>query len=127
SGRDAIAYARHTDPETLRRQLRGDLDWIVVKALDPDRARRYARGAALGADIGRHLANEPVAARAPSTGYRLRKFVLRHPVAVPLAALAILAIATGASFAVAGLVRARRAEQLAQQEAAAARSVTDFL
>jgi non-specific serine/threonine protein kinase/serine/threonine-protein kinase len=127
SGRDAIAYARHTDPESLRRQLRGDLDWIVVKALDPDRTRRYDSAAALAADIKRHLTNEPVAARAPSTGYRLRKFVLRHPVAVPLATLAILATATSASFAAAGMVRARRAEQLAQQEAAAARSVTDFL
>ena len=127
TGRDAIAYARHTDPETLRRQLRGDLDWIVVKALDPDRTRRYDSAAALAADIGRHLTNEPVTARAPSTEYRLRKFVLRHRVAVPAGALAVLAIATSASFAVAGMVRARRAEQLAQQEAAAARSVTDFL
>jgi len=127
NGVDAVAYARHTDPESLRRQLRGDLDWIVVKALDPDRTRRYDSAAALAGDIRRHLVNEPVAARAPSTGYRLRKFVLRHPVAVPSAALAILAIATSASFAVAGLVRARRAEQMAQQEAAAARSVTDFL
>ena len=127
TGRDAVAYARHTDPETLRRQLRGDLDWIVVKALDPDRARRYDSAAALAADIGRHLANEPVAARAPSTEYRLRKFVLRHRVAVPVGALAVLAIATSASFAVAGMLRARRAERLAQQEAAAARSVTDFL
>ncbi|HEX7979154.1 MAG TPA: serine/threonine-protein kinase [Gemmatimonadaceae bacterium] len=127
TGRDAVAYARHTDPESLRRQLRGDLDWIVVKALDPDRARRYDSAAALAADIGRHLANEPVSARAPSTEYRVRKFVLRHRVAVPLVALAVIAIATSASFAVAGMVRARRAERLAQQEAAAARSVTDFL
>jgi serine/threonine protein kinase/Tfp pilus assembly protein PilF len=127
TGRDAVAYARHTDPESLRRQLRGDLDWIVVKALDPDRARRYDSAAALAADIARHLANEPVAARAPSTEYRLRKFVLRHRVAVPLVALAVVAIATSASFAVAGMVRARRAEQMAQQEAAAARSVTNFL
>ena len=127
TGCEAVAYARHTDPDSLRRQLRGDIDWIVVKALDPDRTRRYESAAALAADIARHLANEPVAARAPSTGYRLRKFVMRHPVAVPVGALAILAIATSASFAVAGLVRARRAEQLAQQEAAAARSVTDFL
>jgi serine/threonine protein kinase/tetratricopeptide (TPR) repeat protein len=126
-GGEAIAYARHTDPDTLRRQLRGDIDWIVVKALDPDRTRRYESAAALAADIGRHLANEPVAARAPSRSYRLRKFVLRHPVAVPVGALAILAIATSASFAVAGLVRARHAEQLAQEEAAAARSVTNFL
>jgi serine/threonine protein kinase/tetratricopeptide (TPR) repeat protein len=127
TGRDAVAYARHTDPESLRRQLRGDLDWIVVKALDPDRTRRYDSAAALAADIARHLANEPVSARAPSTEYRLRKFVLRHRVAVPVGALAIIAIATSASFAVAGMVRALRAEQLARQEAAAARSVTDFL
>src|SRR6185369_12082354 len=100
---------------------------IVVKALDPDRTRRYESASALAADIGRHLANEPVTARAPSTEYRLRKFVLRHRVAVPAVALAVLAIATSASFAVAGMVRARRAEQLARQEAAAARSVTDFL
>jgi eukaryotic-like serine/threonine-protein kinase len=127
TGCEAVAYARHTDPNSLRRQLQGDIDWIVVKALDPDRTRRYESAAALAADIGRHLANEPVTARAPSRSYRLRKFALRHPVAVPLAAAAVLAIATSASFAVAGLVRARRAEQVAQQEAAAARSVTDFL
>jgi serine/threonine protein kinase/tetratricopeptide (TPR) repeat protein len=127
TGCEAVAYARHTDPDSLRRQLRGDVDWIVVKALDPDRARRYDSAAALSADIGRHLAHEPVAARAPSPSYRLRKLVLRHPVAVPVGVLAILAIATSASFAVAGMVRARRAEQLAQQEAAAARGVTDFL
>jgi tetratricopeptide (TPR) repeat protein len=127
TGRDAVAFARHTNPETLRRLLRGDLDWIVVKALDPDRTRRYDSAAALAADITRHLANEPVTARAPSTEYRLRKFVMRHRVAVPVGALAVIAIATSASFAVAGMVRARRAEQLARQEAAAARSVTDFL
>ena len=127
SGLDAVAYARHTDPQTLRRQLRGDLDWIVVKALDPDRTRRYDSAAALAADIARHLANEPITARAPSTEYRLRKFILRHPVAVPVGAVAVIAIATSGSFAVAGMLRARRAEQLAQQEAAAARSVTDFL
>ena len=125
--RDAIAFARRTDPDSLRRQLRGDLDWIAVKALDPDRTRRYDSAAALGADIARHLANEPVAARAPSTPYRIRKFILRHRIAVPVTALALLAIATSASFAVAGMVRARRAEQLARNEAAAARSVTDFL
>jgi serine/threonine protein kinase/tetratricopeptide (TPR) repeat protein len=127
TGRDAVAFARHTDPETLRRQLRGDLDLIVVKALDSDRTRRYDSAAALAADIARHLANEPVTARAPSAEYRIRKFVMRHPVSVPVGALAMIAIATSASFAVAGMVRARHAEQLARQEAAAARSVTDFL
>jgi eukaryotic-like serine/threonine-protein kinase len=127
TGRNAIAFARHTDLESLRRQLRGDLDWITLKALDPDRTRRYDSAAAFAADITRYLGNEPVAARAPSTPYRIRKFVLRHRIAVPVTALAILAIATSASFAVAGMLRARRAEQVARNEAAAARNVTDFL
>jgi non-specific serine/threonine protein kinase/serine/threonine-protein kinase len=124
---EAIAFARRADPESLRRQLRGDLDWITLKALDADRTRRYESASAFAADIARHLANEPVTARAPSTPYRLRKFILRHRIAVPVTALALLAIATSASFAVAGMLRARRAEQLARNEAAAARSVTDFL
>ena len=127
TGREAIAFARRTDPDSLRRQLRGDLDWIALKALDPDRSRRYDSAAAFAADIARHLANEPVTARAPSTPYRVRKFILRHRIAAPVTALALLAIATSASFAVAGMVRARRAEQVASNEAAAARSVTDFL
>jgi serine/threonine protein kinase/Tfp pilus assembly protein PilF len=124
---DAVAFARHTDPESLRRQLRGDLDWIVVKALDPDRARRYDSATALAADIARHLANEPVAARAPSTRYRVQKFIQRHRVAVPVTALALIAIAASASLAVAGMLRAQRAERTARYEAASARSVTDFL
>jgi len=127
TGREAIAFARRTDPDSLRRQLRGDLDWIALKALDPDRSRRYDSAAAFAADIARHLANEPIAARAPSTPYRIRKFILRHRIAAPVTALALLAIATSASFAVAGMVRARRAEQVASNEAAAALSVTDFL
>ena len=127
TGREAIAYARRTDPDSLRRQLRGDLDWIALKALDPDRSRRYDSATAFASDIARHLANEPVAARAPSTPYRIRKFILRHRIAAPVTALALLAIATSASFAVAGMVRARRAEQVASNEAAAARSVTNFL
>ena len=127
TGREAIAYARHTDAQSLRRELRGDLDWIVIKALDADRTRRYDSATALANDITRHLVNQPVSARAPSTGYRVRKFVMRHRIAVPASALALIAVAASASFAVAGMVRATRAEQLAQQEAEAARSVTDFL
>ena len=127
TGREAIAYARHTDAQSLRRELRGDLDWIVLKALDPDRTRRYDSATALANDITRHLVNQPVSARSPSTRYRVRKFVLRHRIAVPASVLALIAIAASASFAVAGMVRATRAEQLARQEAEAARSVTDFL
>ena len=127
SGRDAVAYARHTDPDSLRRQLRGDSTGSSSRrsipiGRDATRARQHCPPTS-GATSP--TSRSPRAHRARR--YRLRKFVMRHPVAVPVGALAILAIATSASFAVAGMVRARRAEQLAQQEAAAARSVTDFL
>jgi non-specific serine/threonine protein kinase/serine/threonine-protein kinase len=124
---EAIAQARRTDPENLRRELRGDLDWIVMKALDPDRSRRYDTATSFAADVERHLANEPVSARPPSAGYRLQKFVRRHRVAVPVTLLAVVALAGSAAFALAGMIRATRAERLASQEAAAAREVTGFL
>ena len=66
-----IARRRHTDTTTLRRQLRGDLDWITLKALDKDPARRYASASELAADIGRHLNDEPVL-RGPRVPFTLR-------------------------------------------------------
>lgn len=127
ASQQSIARARHTDPESLRRELRGDLDWIVIKALDNDRARRYDTASAFAADVTRHLDDEPVTARPPSARYRLTKLVRRHRVAVPATLLALLAILASTAFATAGMIRATRAERLAIQEADAARSVTDFL
>ena len=124
---ESVARARHTDPESLRRALRGDLDWIVIKSLDNDRARRYDTAAAFAADVTRHLEDEPVQARPPSLGYRLTKLVRRHRVAVPTTVLALLVILASTAFATAGMIRATHAERLAIQEADAARSVTDFL
>jgi Tol biopolymer transport system component len=60
------------------REVRGDLDWIVMKALEKDRARRYETAGGLAEDVRRHLEHEPILARGPSTGYRLRKFLRRH-------------------------------------------------
>ena len=73
-----IAKRRRSTPELLRKMLRGDLDWIVMKALEKDRTRRYETASALALDVQRHLADEPVLARAPGMLYRLRKFVRRH-------------------------------------------------
>jgi serine/threonine protein kinase/Tol biopolymer transport system component/tetratricopeptide (TPR) repeat protein len=79
-------------------QVRGDLDWIVMRTLEKDRARRYETASGLAEDIRRHLAHEPVVARGPSTAYRLRKFLRRHRVPT-IAALAVVLLA-GAAMAV---------------------------
>jgi serine/threonine protein kinase len=78
----------------LSRRLQGELDWIVMKALDKDRTRRYETASAFADDIGRHLAGEPVVAAPPSAGYRLRKFVRKHrgPVIAGSAIAAVLLI-----------------------------------
>ncbi len=75
---EQVAKQRRTDPASLRRTLSGDLDWIVMKAIEKDRTRRYATCGALGEDIRRYLANEPIMARPPSTAYKLRKFARRN-------------------------------------------------
>jgi len=76
------AEARGTEPKQLVSTLRGDLDWITMKALEKDRARRYGAPSELAADIRRYLNHEPVAARPASAGYKVRKYVRRHRVAV---------------------------------------------
>jgi eukaryotic-like serine/threonine-protein kinase len=84
------AQNRGADPPTLVQQLRGDPDAITLKALEKDRARRYASASDLSADIGRYLRNEPVTAHPPSVGYRARKYVRRHRLGVAVAAAATL-------------------------------------
>ncbi|MGH7970640.1 MAG: serine/threonine protein kinase, partial [Limisphaerales bacterium] len=73
-----IAHRRQVQPGVLARLLQGDLDWIVSKCLEKERARRYESAGALASDLQRHLQNELVLARPPSTLYRLRKVVRRH-------------------------------------------------
>ncbi len=99
------AKNRGADGPTLARQLRGDLDAITLKALEKDRARRYATPSELAADIGRYLRNQPVLARPASTAYRARKYVRRHRVGVAVAAIAALLLV---SVAVAQAVELRR-------------------
>jgi non-specific serine/threonine protein kinase/serine/threonine-protein kinase len=87
------AGRRQTNVPGLVRQLRGDLDWIVMKALEKDRARRYGSPAELAADVERHLGNQPVLAGRPSAAYRARKFVRRHRLGVGVAATGVLVLA----------------------------------
>ena len=73
-----LAQRRRIDPGTLRRRLRGDLDWITLKAMEKDRTRRYQTAHALDEDIQRHLAHEPVLAGQPSKIYRLKKLLRKY-------------------------------------------------
>jgi len=87
-----VAEHRKTNPDLLAKLVRGDLDWIVMKSLEKDRARRYEAADRLALDIQRHLEHRPVLAHAPSTTYRLHKFLRRHRSQV-IAALAMLVVA----------------------------------
>jgi serine/threonine protein kinase/tetratricopeptide (TPR) repeat protein len=83
----SISAQRHTEPAKLTKLVRGELDWIVMKAIEKDRSRRYETANGFAMDVQRYLANEPVTACPPSTVYRLRKFVKRHKGGVAIAAL----------------------------------------
>jgi len=82
-----VARLRGTEVGMLRRQLRGDLDWIVMTALEKDRARRYASPGDLARDTQRYLDHEPVLAGSPTPAYRLRKFVRRHRMGTAFASI----------------------------------------
>src|SRR5207244_1668933 len=73
-----VSANRKSDPRRLRQLFRGELDWIVMKALEKDRNRRYETVSALAADVQRYLCDEPVQACPPSASYRLRKFARRN-------------------------------------------------
>jgi serine/threonine-protein kinase len=85
---------RKSDPKQLSRLFRGELDWIVMKALEKDRNRRYDSANGFAADVGRYLADEPVQACPPSAWYRSRKFARRNKRRLAVAALALLLLAT---------------------------------
>jgi serine/threonine protein kinase/Tol biopolymer transport system component len=95
----SVAARRGTTPSTLRKLLRRDLDWIVIRGLEKNRDRRYATAGDLAADIQRHLNHEPVDAAAPSVSYRLSKFARRHHLAMAMVALVTGATLMGATVA----------------------------
>ncbi len=92
---DEIARTHGTEFRLLQRELRGDLDWITLKALEKDRTRRYETAQELAADLRRFLADEPVLARSPSGVYRLRKFARKHRRLVTAAALLVATLVAG--------------------------------
>jgi WD40 repeat protein/serine/threonine protein kinase len=111
--RHTTAQLRGTDVPRLVHLLRGDLDWIVMKCLEKDRARRYETANALALDLQRYLESEPVLARPPSQMYRLQKLVHRHRGTFAAATGVTLALTLGAGLAVWQAIRATHAEQQA--------------
>ena len=111
----AVAAQRSLEPAQLTRLVRGDLDWIVMKALDKDRSRRYETANGLARDLERYLADEVVEARPPSAGYRLLKFVRRNRrfvAAVGLIALTLVAGIVGTTWGMLSAVQAQKAEAI---------------
>ena len=155
AGLATVSEQRGVDAGKLRQVLRGELDWIVLKALEKERDRRYETASAFAADVQRYLNDEQVEACPPSAGYRLRKFVRRNRGALATASVIVVALAaatavstwqaavaqdalhqaeadrdrakTAEGNAKTNLDRAKKAEQRAITEAAIARAVNDFL
>jgi hypothetical protein len=121
-----VSVFRHGEVKRLRRLLRGELDWIVMKALEKDRSRRYETASALAADVQRYLANEPVEASPPGAVYRLRKFARRNRARLAVAAGLFLAVTvTAASVGWTVRDRAARREETERAETARRAQVED--
>jgi eukaryotic-like serine/threonine-protein kinase len=122
----ARATARRTTPRALAARIRGDLDWIVLRALEKDRQRRYLTPANLAADIARAASDEPVTAGPPTAGYLIGKFIRRHRIGVAVVAgLVVAALAFGLSMARLAQ-RAAMERDRANAQADVARRVTEF-
>lgn len=122
-----LASLRRTDVRQLTHLLKGDLDWIVMKALEKDRSRRYESASAFAQDIKRHLANEAVVARPPSPGYLLQKLVRRNKVAFAAGAAVTASLVIGLGLSTWLFFKERTARKTATEQAAIAKAVNDFL
>ncbi len=107
----SIALARGSEPVKLSKELRSELDWVVMKSLEKDRTRRYETASNFAADVQRYLAGEAVQAHPPSVTYRLRKFVGKHRGPVVAAGFVLLALVGGVIGTTVGLVRADQARE----------------
>jgi hypothetical protein len=109
----AISAQRQTEPAQLTRLVRGELDWIVMKALEKERGRRYEPANGLARDVERYLHDEPVEACPPTAGYKLRKFARKHKVGLVTAAGFALLLMLGMLVSAWQVVRATQAEAVA--------------
>ncbi len=113
----SIAANRHTEPSRLSKEVRGELDWIVMKALEKDRNRRYETANGMAYDIRRYLADEPVLARPSTQLYRLRKFAHRNKVGVMVGSAVAMVLVASLAIASIGFVQARHQARIAAAEA----------
>ncbi|MFN2622812.1 MAG: protein kinase [Chthoniobacterales bacterium] len=128
-----VARKRQSQPPQLIHLMRGDLDWIVMKCLQKDRARRYATANALAMDLERHLNHQPVLARPDTRAYRMAKFVRRHRASATFAAVVFIALIGGLTGTITEARRATRHAALAEtqrrradEQARAANAQRDF-
>ncbi len=121
------AKRRSADTAKLMHQLKGDLDWIVMKCLEKDRSRRYETANGLAADLKRHLNNEPIVARPPSTAYKFQKAFRRNKVVFTAGAVVAAALFFGIFFSTWQAVRAKRAEAMALQSRSDAEKLSNFM
>src|SRR6266516_2890091 len=122
-----VAQRRQIESARLPKLVRGDLDGIVMKALDKDRRRRYDTANGLAHDLQRFVGNEPVVARPPSTVYRILKFAHRNKLAFGASAAVVAALIIGFGFSTWSLIKERHARQLAAAEASKSEQVAKFL
>jgi serine/threonine protein kinase/tetratricopeptide (TPR) repeat protein len=121
----SIAANRGTEPGKLTKLVRGELDWIVMKALEKDRSRRYESANGFAMDIQRYLADEPVLACLPSVGYRLGKFLRRNRGAVLAAVVMLVLLLGGLMGTTIGLLQAHAQRQKAEENSRTAREAVD--
>jgi len=121
------AKRRSADTHKLVHQLKGDLDWIVMKCLEKDRTRRYETATGLALDLKRHLENEPVSARPPSITYKFQKLVHRNKLAFAAATALFVVLILGVIGTTFGFVRAEKHRRLAQQNFDQARAAVNDL
>jgi len=111
-----VATCRRTVFRQLHKTISGDLDWVVMKCLEKQRARRYESAAGLAADLSRYLLDEPVSAARPSNLYRFRKYIRRHRLAAAVLLTVGISLIGGATASTWGLVREARQRHIAEQQ-----------
>jgi len=124
---EGLASLRGLSASKLISTLEGDLDWIIMMALEKEKSLRYQTANALAVDIRRYLNNRPTFASPPSATYRIKKFVRRNRSGVVAAALLATAVLMGIVGTTIGMVRAQNAQKVAKTEAETARQVSDFM
>jgi eukaryotic-like serine/threonine-protein kinase len=114
-GLSTLAERRGSDPHDLRKALVGELDWIVIKALEKDRNRRYESASALAGDVQRYLCDEPISARSPSMLYRISKFTRRNRALVASTLIVTVALIVATVMSTRFAIWAKQSERLAQK------------